>query len=78
MTPDPAHLRRYITEFNFKPLFVEHLGWENLRSAPLTVTVDGQLFTLHGVAQKRGLALLQCDALPPYAVRRKLDHEVTR
>ncbi|MBK8797265.1 MAG: hypothetical protein IPM07_13355 [Anaerolineales bacterium] len=53
MTSDSARLRRYITEFNFKPLFVEELGWEDLRD----------------VAEKRGLPLLQCDALPPYAVR---------
>ena len=71
-------IRRLITEFKFKPLFVEELGWEELRSAPLTVTVDGQRFTLCGVAEKRGLLLLQCDALPSSAVRRKLDQEVTK
>ncbi|MFN3982119.1 MAG: Eco57I restriction-modification methylase domain-containing protein, partial [Caldilinea sp.] len=78
MTPSLTHIRRYITEFKFKPLFVEELGWEELRSAPLTVTVDGQVFTLRGVAEKRGLTLLQCDALPPYAVRRWIDHAVTK
>ncbi|HHY58353.1 MAG TPA: SAM-dependent methyltransferase [Chloroflexi bacterium] len=78
MTPDLTRIRRYITEFKFKPLFVEELGWEDLRSAPLTVTVDGQSFTLRGVAEKRGLTLLQCDALPPYAMRRRIDQEVTK
>lgn len=78
MTPNLTHIRRLITEFKFKPLFVEELGWEDLRSAPLTVTVDGQRFTLCGVAEKRGLLLLQCDALPSSAVRRKLDQEVTK
>ncbi len=78
MTPDPTRIRRYITEFKFKPLFVEELGWDDLRSAPLTVTVDGQNFTLRGVAEKRGLVLLQCDALPPYPVRRQIDREVTK
>lgn len=77
MTPHLTRIRRLITEFKFKPLFVEELGWEDLRSAPLTVTVDGQSFTLRGVAEKRGLLLLQCDALPPYAMRRKIDQEVT-
>jgi hypothetical protein len=78
MTPDPTRIRRYITEFTFKPLFVEELGWDDLRSAPLTVTVAGQHFTLRGVAEKRGLVLLQCDALPPYPVRRQIDREVTK
>ena len=30
MTPDPnrIRIRGYITEFKFKPLFVEELGWD--------------------------------------------------
>jgi hypothetical protein len=78
MSPDPARLRRYITEFNFKPLFVEELGWDNVRTAPLTVQAGDQTFTLTALAQKRGLLLLLCPALPPYAVRRRIDREVTK
>jgi hypothetical protein len=63
MSPDPARLRRPITEFNFKPLFVEELGWDDVRTAPLIVYVNDQPFTLKALAQKRGL-LLHCPAMP--------------
>src|SRR5690606_6812597 len=78
MSPDPARLRRSITEFNFKPLFVEELGWDDVRTAPLTVQAGDQPFMLTALAQKRGLLLLLCPAIPPYAVRRMIDIEVTK
>ena len=64
MSPDPARLRRSITEFNFKPLFVEELGWDDVRTAPLSVQAGDQPFTLTALAQKRGLLLLLCPVLP--------------
>ncbi len=78
MSPEPSRLRRYITEFNFKQLFIEELGWDNASPTPLTVTVDGAPYTLRPVAEKRGIVLLSCPQIPPYAVRRQIDREVTK
>ena len=78
MTTDLTRIRHYITDFQFKQLFLEELGWDDARSAPLNVTVDGAGYTLHAVAQKRGIVLLACPEIPPYAVRRRIDKEVTK
>ncbi len=54
MPPDPARLRRSITEFNFKPLFMEEPGWDDARTAPLSVYAGDRPCTLTALAQKRG------------------------
>jgi hypothetical protein len=38
-----THIRRLITEFKFKPLSVEELGWDNVRTVPLTVQAGDRL-----------------------------------
>ena len=78
MTTALDKIRNYVTTFQFKKLFIDELGWDNVRSAPLTVNVDGTTHMLHPVAEKRGLTVLACSAIPPYAVRRRIDREVTK
>ncbi len=81
---------RYLRERRFTDLFIEELGWDEARTPPLEVQVDGQTYRLHPIAQKRGLIALAASpelpisrkvgnsGLPPYALRRKIETQVAR
>ncbi|HEX6798953.1 MAG TPA: hypothetical protein VF116_14680, partial [Ktedonobacterales bacterium] len=76
-------IRTCLKEFEFRRLFVEELGWDNYRGAPLRVLADGAEWTLHPVAQKRDFAVLRCDpdasgGIPDYAVRRKIETQAQK
>ena len=80
MPIDFARCRRYLKEFDFDKLFREELGWDR-HNHRLEVPIDGQVFTLAAVAQKRGFAVYLCppggDGLvPDYSTRRKIDRLV--
>ena len=49
---------RYLRERRFTDLFIEELGWDEARTPPLDVQVDGQTYLLRPIAQKRGLIAL--------------------
>ena len=49
---------------DFNAVFREHLGWDNFGNK-LEVSVDGQMHTLTGVAEKRGLAVYLYTGTPP-------------
>lgn len=68
--------------FSFEPLFIEQLGWDR-HGGTIFVTVDGTNWTLNGVAQKRGVQVLECrapggDAVPEYNIRKKIEKQVTK
>lgn len=73
--------REFIERFDFRHLF-NQLGWNDLdESNP--VKVGDQIFNLHSVAEKSGFRILVCSSdeqgkIPEYAVRLKLDRQVTR
>jgi hypothetical protein len=74
--------RPLLRQFNFRPLFLDVLGWDN-HNASLSITFDGQTKNLTAVAQKRGMVAYQCatpagDRLPEYAVRRKIEQQVAK
>src|SRR5579859_1464951 len=74
-------IRALVQQFRFKELFNE-LGWNRYR-APLSVAVDGQIFTLAPVAEKANLVVYQCPplpggGLPDHALRRKIEREVEK
>ncbi len=42
MAPDRWRIQQCLKAFDFKTLFIEELGWDTLREAPLAISVDGQ------------------------------------
>lgn len=60
MQDNRAHLRDYLTSFDFKSLFIESLGWNHCETT-LTFEIDGTHFQLKGVAEKCSLIAFVCE-----------------
>jgi hypothetical protein len=78
-----GRIAEYVRAFDFTPLFIEELGWDRYQPAPLVVEANGAAYTLRGVAQKRGMVVLQCDpdatgGVPNYATRRQIEQQVAK
>jgi len=74
-------MRRYLKEFDFESLFIEELGWDYCDDTSLKLEIDGEVFTLQAVAEKRGMVAFICavtGAIPPYATRRKIERQVAQ
>ena len=66
--------------FKFAELF-NQLGWDRL-SIGIEKEVSGVVYNLQPAAQKRGIQILHCSpgsdgAIPPYAIRQKIERKVT-
>ena len=77
-----ARVKRYLREFTFRPLFLEELGWER-HAGSISLTVDGQSYSLNAVAEKRGMVAYVCGPqadgnVPDYKTRGRIEHEVTK
>jgi hypothetical protein len=75
-------LRQLIRGFDFRPLFLEELGWDG-HQAELEIRLDGRTLSLTAVAQKRGMVVYRCSApagesIPEYPERRKIEKQVAR
>ncbi|SNT28599.1 Eco57I restriction-modification methylase [Ekhidna lutea] len=75
-----AHFSKLIKEFNFETLFNE-LGWDNFHDS-LPKKIGDEIYTLNGVAEKKGFAILHCPPLanrkPPLsAIRKQIEKKVT-
>ena len=82
MPLDSARIRNLFAAFEFKPLFIEELGW-NLHEAHLEIQVDGRSFLLSAVAEKCGMVVFVCDPggdarIPDDQTRRKIERQVTK
>jgi len=82
MTLDRPRVSQNLKDFDFRRLFTQELGWDHHRST-VEVTVEGQSFTLTAVAEKRGMVAFNCAAsdaegIPPYALRRKVERQVSK
>jgi len=80
--PDTTRIREPLRAFDFNKLFIEELGWDR-HTSHLDVPVDGQVFALNAVAQKRGMVVYVCDPLPDgstpdHATRRKVERQVSK
>jgi hypothetical protein len=76
-------IQRDIQAFDFKDLFREVLGWDNLREAALPITVGEQTYALRPLAEKRGVKVYVCDPdaegkIPAVATLRKIESELTK
>jgi hypothetical protein len=72
--------RRHLREFRFQDLFIEELGWDNA-AVSLTAEVDGCVFPLQAIAQKRGMVVFVHWAdgdIPPANVRNQIERQVAR
>ncbi|MCC5943439.1 MAG: Eco57I restriction-modification methylase domain-containing protein, partial [Bernardetiaceae bacterium] len=72
---------KHIQNFDFELLFNE-LGWENFNN-PIPIAINDEIFTLTGVAEKRGFVILQCPPLPngkipTSSVRKQIENKVTK
>jgi hypothetical protein len=79
---DTSRAREYVKSFNFTKLFIEELGWDR-HTNRLDVPVDGQVFNLTGVAQKKGMVAFSCEPradgqIPDHATRRKIERQVSK
>jgi len=82
MQIDHTRIREHLSNFNFKKLFIEELGWDR-HDGSLAVQVEGQTFVLSAVAQKRGVQIFECPpsdggVIPDYATRKKIDRQVAK
>lgn len=61
-----------------KQLFLEELGWDQGSSTAVEVTVDGDVYSLIPLAEKRGMVTFECNTLtsPPYRVRRQIETKI--
>src|ERR1700730_4631601 len=83
ITTTRERIRHYLQTFDFKHLFVEVLGWDNLRESPLTIAFEVQNYTLRPLVEKRGVKVYICDPdmqgkIPPEPLLRRIEREVTR
>ena len=80
MPIDKPRCQQYLKSFNFTTLFIEELGWDRYNGS-LQVHVDGDIYTLQAIAEKRGMVALRCAPpvkIRPYAIRRKIDTQVAK
>ena len=75
-----SQIAQQLQAFKFVDLF-NQLGWDRF-SVGIEKEVGGQVFKLQPVAQKRGIQILHClpdseGAIPPYAIRQKIERKVT-
>jgi hypothetical protein len=77
MPLDVAAIRKLLSEFAFKELFIEHLGWDH-SAVQLTIPVGGQDYLLTAIAQKRGMVAYHCEHIPDQTTRRKIERETSK
>jgi hypothetical protein len=77
MAIDRERARQCLKDFDIRKLFIDELGWDKF-SKPLTKQIDGCEYSFRAVAEKRGVVVLVCDAIPEYAIRVKLDKLIAK
>ncbi|MFF0637811.1 class I SAM-dependent DNA methyltransferase [Nocardia sp. NPDC004151] len=58
---------------DFRTLFIDELGWNNPDRPDLSIEVDDDTYTLHQVANYKGLRIWHCPVLPPRKIQRQID-----
>jgi len=82
MSLNVTRVRQCLQNFDFGALFKQELGWDK-HTASLTVAVDGQMFGLQPIAEKRGFQVFACPpssggAIPDYPTRSKIERQVAK
>lgn len=77
MAIDRGQVRQLLKAFDFRRLFIDHLGWDK-HSRTLEKIVDDQSYGFQAVAEKRGVVFLVCNAIPDTNTRLKLDKLIAK
>lgn len=75
MRADQERIRKFLDLGEFWELF-NYLGWDNPEHEPFPSREDEKWVSQ--VAQKRGVGVWRVDEIPPAAVRRRIDRDVSR
>lgn len=83
MTINRQRIQHCVQTFDFLPLFIEELGWDNNRSRPFSITMSDTTYILQPIAQKRGLVVYRCSPdtqgnVPNAALRSRIEKEVAK
>lgn len=79
MAIDRPRATIHLKAFDFAKLFIEELGWDRPSSRqPETVDAEGQQFVLAPVADKRGVRIFHCPAMPERNTRQRIEREITK
>jgi hypothetical protein len=82
VAPDRQRIQQYLKAFDFRTLFIEELGWDNLREAPLPLAIDGQSYMLRPLVEKRGFKVYTCSPakgqVPGSAIMQKIEATPTQ
>jgi hypothetical protein len=80
MPDSAAAIRQKLKNCNLSALFIEELGWNNHRAAPIIVENAGVNFTLNAIAEKHGMVAYECQPdprgeIPDYPTRGKIERQ---
>ena len=79
MAIDRPRATIHLKAFDFAKLFIEELGWDRPSSRqPETVDAEGQQFVLAPLADKRGVRIFHCPAIPERNTRQRIEREITK
>lgn len=79
MAIDKARATIHLKAFDFAKLFIDELGWDRPGSRqPETIEAGGAQYTLAPVADKRGVRIFHCDAIPERNTRQRIEREITK
>lgn len=76
--------RQYLKQFNFQPLFIRELGWDQHTQTLNTIEVGENIYTLTAIAEKRGMVVFECQAntidggIPERKIRLKIQQKVAK
>jgi len=78
-----ANIRQRLKNCELPGLFIEELGWNHHRAAPLIVENDGVNYTLNAIAEKHGMVAYECQPgpegqIPDYPTRGKIERQVAK
>ena len=77
MAIDRERARQQLKAFEFRRLFIDHLGW-NKHASVLDKVVDGHAYRFQAVSEKHGVVVLVSDSIPEYSTRVRLDRLVAK
>ena len=73
---------QYLSESNFRELFITEMGWNNPSGATLLpeYTIDERTFQIEQIAERSGFQILQCrvDEIPVSSVCKRLDTKLRK
>ncbi len=78
MPIDKVRATDLLRAFDFRRLFIEELGWDNPSSKKAESVLEGQPYDLAPVAEKRGVRIFHCAAIPDRHIRQRIEREVTK